>query len=99
MESQQLKYGISRFNNIGGITCYINSILHILQQIPIFADYVYSGSFADIIKKKFLTEDAIKSTVSFELFRLFNASMNNDDTTITPTSFKQTIGKKNDMWN
>ena len=27
---------LSRYNNIMGITCYINSILHILQQIPNF---------------------------------------------------------------
>ena len=98
METEKPKYGICRFNNIGGVTCYMNSILHILQQIPIFADYVYTGAYSKEIKDKY-TEESIKSLVCYELFRLFNASMNNDDIAITPTSFKQVIGKKNDIWN
>lgn len=96
MESQKYKYGISRFNSIGGITCYMNSILHILQQVPIFADYIYTSSFLDNLKKKKLP---IKSTVTYELYRLFTASMNHDDMAITPTSFKNIIGEKNEMWN
>jgi len=97
MESKP-KYGISRYNNIAGITCYMNSILHILQQIPIFADYIYTASFSDSLKEKF-NEEQIKNSITFGLYKLFNASMNNDDVSITPTSFKHVIGLKNEMWN
>ena len=36
------KLHVCRFESINGITCYINSILHILQQIPIFSEYIYN---------------------------------------------------------
>lgn len=77
----------------------MNSILHILQQVPIFADYVYIGNYADTLKEKFKSEEKIKELVIYELYRLFSASMNNDDVAITPSSFKYNIGKKNDVWN
>ena len=32
-----------RFDNLGN-TCYMGSILHILQQIPIFADYFFDAA-------------------------------------------------------
>lgn len=98
-KTEKAKYGICRFNNIGGITCYMNSILHILQQIPIFADYIYTGNYANNIKEKCKSDKDIKLMVSYELFRLFSASMNHDDIGITPSSFKYNIGKKNDVWN
>lgn len=91
--------GISKFNNIGGITCYMNSILHIVQQIPIFADYIYIAPFFKTIIQKFKDEDKIKETVAYELHRLLKVSMTNDDVPITPSSFKHIIGQKNDMWN
>lgn len=93
-KTEKAKYGICRFNNIGGITCYMNSILHILQQIPIFADYIYTGNYANNIKEKCKSDKDIKLMVSYELFRLFSASMNHDDIGITPSSFKYNIGKK-----
>ena len=92
-------YGICRYNNIGSVTCYMNSILHILQQIPIFADYIFNGSYnKTLIQKCNGDEDKIKEAVSYELYRLFNVSMSRDDMAITPSSFKKCIGKKNDMW-
>jgi ubiquitin carboxyl-terminal hydrolase 8 len=95
----KILYGICRYNNMGGVTCYMNSILHILQQIPIFADYVFNGTFSKtLIEKCNGDEDKIKVTISYELYRLFNVSMSRDDMAITPSSFKKCIGKKNDMW-
>ena len=38
------KYGVSRFVNSNGTSCYMISILHILQQIPLFIDYINSFS-------------------------------------------------------
>jgi ubiquitin C-terminal hydrolase len=102
MDSQPdtISYGICKFRSIDGITCYMNSILHILQQIPIFADYFFTGQFANILKEKTNNnEDAIKKTVSYELYKLLKVSMSKDDLNITPTSFKRTIGEKDDTWN
>jgi len=103
MDSQpdtNISYGICKFKNINGITCYMNSILHILQQIPIFADYFFTGQFANILKEKYNNdEDSIKNTVSYELYKLLKVSMTRDDATITPTSFKRIIGEKDDTWN
>ena len=47
MESE---IGISKFKNIGGVTCYMNSILAILQQIPILCDYIISDKYKDNFK-------------------------------------------------
>jgi ubiquitin C-terminal hydrolase len=104
-----IKLGVSKYKNIMGVTCYMNSILHILQQTPIFIEYISQAKFRDIILKKIKNkvaqnselnkEQLVKDFVIFELFRLFKTSLENDDCSITPTSFKTLIGKKNDMWN
>ena len=92
------KYGVSKYKNMGN-TCYMNSILHILQQVPLFIEYITKFQFRDafLLKYQAKTEE-IKETLTFELFRLFRASVENDDTSITPTSFKIMVGKKNDMF-
>ena len=98
--TNEIVYGISKYKNIYGITCYMNSILHILQQIPIFVDYIFIAPFVDILKEKMKNnESAIRNTVSYELFQLFKVSLTHDDNTITPTSFKRTIGDKDSTWN
>lgn len=110
---ETIKFGVSKYKNIMGITCYMNSILHILQQVPIFMEYISQAKFRDTIMKKIdhqiktkgqddnyeLREKLLKDYVIFELFRLFKISLENDDSAITPTSFKRVIGTKNDMWN
>ena len=88
--------GVSRFNNINGITCYMNSILHILQQIPIFVKYIYDFEFEQILLEKNLE---INECVIYELHRLFKISFNHEDSTISPKTFKDLIGTKNNMWN
>jgi len=98
-DESKIILGVCRFNNINGVTCYMNSILHILQQVPLFADYIFTSSFAKIIQNKtFNDEEKIKKFVCYELFRLFSVSMTKDDMTITPTSFRKCIGDKNDIW-
>ena len=123
IDDEPIKFGVSKFKNIFGITCYMNSILHILQQIPIFVEYISQAKFRDIIMKKInkkilfdkknniydndydydngcsIEESYLKEYVIFELFRLFKTSLENDDSSITPTTFKTLIGKKNDIWN
>jgi ubiquitin C-terminal hydrolase len=108
-----VQFGTSKFKNIMGITCYMNSILHILQHVPIFMEYISQAKFRNTIIQKIEhqiktkklednyenREELIKQFVIFELFRLFKISLENDDSSITPTSFKKVIGTKNDMWN
>lgn len=105
----EFSVGVSKYKNMMGVTCYMNSILHILQQIPSFMEYILQAKFRNTIIKKIgykkiqnpelNTEDFLKNFVIFELFRLFKTSHENDDSIITPTTFKTLIGEKNDMWN
>jgi len=91
--------GVSRYKNINGVTCYINSILHILQQLPIFVKYIYNFEFEQILSEKILlTDQELNSFVIYELYRIIKASLDHENLVITPTSFKNLIGKKNDMW-
>lgn len=108
-ETNNIKYGVSRFKNIMGITCYINSILHILQQLPIFIHYLTQAKFRDVLIEKINKleknnptldkKNVLHEFVIFELFRLFKISLETDDTIITPSTFKTLIGEKNDRWN
>ena len=50
MEPLDITYGVSRYANTEGVTCYMNSILTILQQTPIFIDYILNAEF----KERFL---------------------------------------------
>ena len=50
---KECELGLSKFNNINGVTCYMNSILAILQQIPILSDYIVTGMFKeDLLRNK-----------------------------------------------
>jgi ubiquitin C-terminal hydrolase len=73
----------------------MNSILHILQQIPLFLLYITFAKFRETLLNK---TDDVKSNVIFELFRLFKTSAENNDIIITPTTFKRLIGEKNNIW-
>jgi ubiquitin C-terminal hydrolase len=106
-KEKEIIYGCSKFRNIMGITCYMNSIIHILQQLPIFVEYISQAKFRDIIMTKITKqtnndsekENLVKNYVIFELFRLFKISLENENSNITPSTFKTLIGKKNSMWN
>jgi len=91
----KIELGISKFRNDNGISCYINSILHILQQLPYFSDYIITEKYVDDFKIKNLE---MKTSVTYELFRIFKLSHENDNINITPSSFKKRIAKKNYMW-
>lgn len=89
-ELDDVKYGISKFNNSSGVTCYINSILAILQQTPIFADYILSGSYKDKITSY--------KSILFQLYNIFNLSHSYDNCNINPDTFRQIITLKNKVW-
>jgi len=81
------KYGVCKYYNIMGITCYINSILHILQQIPCFVKYIINLSNLN------------SSHIVYELNNIFIISHSNDDQIITLNNFKNKIGQINELWN
>ena len=90
---EEIIYG--RYKNMGN-TCYLGSILHILQQMPIFVEYFYTAKFNKIIQDK--TKEEIDDYISYHIYRLFNYSLNNNNITITPETFRKCIGKKCDIW-
>ena len=98
--NSDINFGVSKYKNTGN-TCYLNSILHILQQTPLFTDYLVSNKITKFLKLYNLErEDQYKilDKVYYQLAQLFIASLSNDDCSITPTSFKSTIGKINSIF-
>jgi len=75
--------GVCRFQNIDNVTCYMNSILAIIQQMPIFVDYLLTVKDDGIVGK---------------LGKLMFESHTRDDDILTPMSFRKEISKKNSMW-
>ena len=77
--------GVSKFKNINGVSCYMNSILHILQHIKPFLKLLFSKTNN---KKK----------ICDELLDLLIHSFNNEDISIIPTKFRNIIGMVNSTW-
>jgi ubiquitin carboxyl-terminal hydrolase 8 len=75
--------GVCRFQNIDSVTCYMNSILAIIQQMPIFTDYLLTIKDDGIVGK---------------LAKLMYESHTRDDDVLIPGSFRKEISKKNSMW-
>ena len=102
---QDIRYGISKYKNMGGITCYMNSILAILQQTPIFADYIVTGKFKEHLLNNLNNnddnlsqDDKVKNSISYQLYILFKHSMEYEDSTLTPITLRKTISRKNSIW-
>jgi ubiquitin C-terminal hydrolase len=89
--------GCSKFLNNNGVSCYRNSILAILQNLPFFTDHIIN---INNIKKFILnkTEDEILDTATYQLFKLFFISLTNDNTDLNPSSLTALMTKKNKMW-
>lgn len=79
-----MEIGVCRFNNIDNVTCYMNSILAIIQQMPLFADYLLT------IKND--------GPIISQLSKLMYNSHTRDDMLLTPSSFRNAISIKNSMW-
>jgi|SaaInlStandDraft_7_1057024.scaffolds.fasta_scaffold02109_2 ubiquitin C-terminal hydrolase len=77
--------GCGKFSNKDGISCYMNSILAILQNTPLFTDYIINGEFK-------------QDTIIYELQRIFKYSLDNNNCNITPNTFREKIIKKNSIW-
>ncbi len=79
-----MEIGVCRFNNIDNVTCYMNSILAIIQQMPFFADFLLT------IKND--------ESITSQLSKLMYNSHTRDDMLLTPNSFRNAISIKNSMW-
>lgn len=90
-----VEIGISKFRNDNGVSCYINSILHILQQLPYFADYIVLENYLDDIRDKGI---GLSQLLVYELYRILKLSYENDNININPTTFKKLLAKKNPIW-
>jgi ubiquitin C-terminal hydrolase len=89
-----VSHGVCNYKNINGVTCYMNSILSILQQTPYFVDYILSSNYNIEVDKK---ED-LYDKIIFQLFKIFKISLSNDNATINLISFRKTLKLKNPMW-
>lgn len=92
-----IKYGVSRFTNIDSVTCYMNSILAILQQTPIFVDYLFSDSLKNLLEYKYNIAET-ENLVTFELFKLLRTSLMIENGTVTPYSLRHRISQKCSIW-
>ena len=97
-ELDDVIYGISRYNNSSGVVCYMNSIIAILQQTPIFADYILTAQFRDKLLDKHENTLDIKDSILFQLYNLLNISHMYDNYKINPDTFRDTVSKKENMW-
>lgn len=77
-------HGVCRFTNIDGVTCYMNSILTIIQQMPLFVDYLLT------IKND--------SPITYQLGKLMYESHIRDNLILTPIGFRRAMCNKNSMW-
>lgn len=93
-----LELGVSRFKNIDGVSCYIVSILHILQQIPFFRKFIKYTKYAKLIENKITNTNEINNFIIYELGKIIFLSINNNNIEILPLDFKKLLGKKNSMW-
>ena len=85
--------GISKFKNINGVTCYMNSILAILQQVPLFSDYIVSGKFIEYLK-----DDKHEEKIIYQLHKLLRYSMSMNNANLTPSSLRRVCASKDFVW-
>jgi len=85
---------VSKYQNINGITCYMNSILHILQYISPLINYINNDSYLNIVNEKNKT----KKWIIVELAKLFKLSYNNPNNIICPIRFRNCIGIHDGRW-
>ena len=94
--STDIELGICKYNNNTGVTCYMNSILAILQQTPYFADYIISNKY--YLEDETENKENILNSVIFQLYKIFKISMSNDDKQLTINTFRRNLAKKSFIW-
>ena len=95
----------SRYSNRNGVSCYRNSILAILQTLPIISDHIIDHeelkeTINRLVKKtpEKPEEDLIINSLSFQLFKLFRISLENPNGVMNPESLNIIMSKKNPNW-
>ena len=94
--STDIELGICKYNNNTGVTCYMNSILSILQQTPYFSDYIISDNY--YIEDESEDKNIILNSIVYQLFKIFKISMSNDNKQLTINRFRKVISNKNFIW-
>jgi ubiquitin carboxyl-terminal hydrolase 8 len=89
--------GVSKFSSINSVTCYMNSILAILQQTPIFIDYILTEEFKEKLLNK-VEPDKLKASILYQFYNLMKISHSHNNVNIIPTSLRKAITQKNEMW-
>ena len=93
------KIDCSKYNNREGFYCYRNSILAILQSLPIVADHLVDEEvFQEFYDRCLKGKKDVVSTITYQLFKLFNLSLDNPDANLNPNSFTKVMINKNSMW-
>jgi len=90
--------GISKYKNINGVTCYMNSILAILQQTEIFTDYIISAKFKNLLQLN-NPDLNLDTCIIFQLHKLFCVSLSIDNGIVTPTSLRVACAAKDTLYN
>jgi ubiquitin C-terminal hydrolase len=89
----------AKFKNNEGYCCYRNSIIAILQSLPIFSEFVTDKEeFIKFYEECKLKEIDINKTVTYQIFKLFNLSLDNPNANLNPRSFSDVMIQKNPMW-
>jgi ubiquitin C-terminal hydrolase len=94
----EIEMGLSRFKNIDGVSCYMISIMHILQQLPSLRKFVKYNKHMPLIQDKINDQNIINNFVVYEFARAIKLSLENDNIKIAPYTFKKLMGNKNSMW-
>lgn len=80
-----MDFSFGKFKNFDNVSCYMISILHILQYIPIFNQFIINTNFK---------ENTIVNTLS----NLIKISNKYNKYSIVPKNFKDVIANKNSLW-
>jgi ubiquitin C-terminal hydrolase len=88
--------GCSKYINSNGVSCYRNSILAILQNLPFFTEYIVNiPNIKKFCLKK--SDEEISNTITYQLFKLFYISLSNNSD-LNPSTLTELMTKKNSMW-
>ena len=99
-------YGISGLHNLGN-TCYMNTIIQCLSNTLYFRETILHTDLEQVLKRKLIEKlnlrnqpnaelqvaELCKDTITYQLVKLI-AMMWDENANITPTTFKNILGKK-----
>lgn len=98
--------GVSRFKNMDGTTCYMNSALHTLQNLPYVTDYFLNAGYYQVLKDKCKDKEKenwqnlFTKSLSYELHRCIGLShqVDNSSMVMRPSSFREKCSAIDFMW-